>query len=56
VPVVALSLDGTARQAVLAAGARAFVEKDGAPDDLLAALHAAATSSPAPDDPRRNSL
>ena len=38
VPVVALSLDGTARQAVLAAGARAFVEKDGAPDDLLAAL------------------
>ncbi len=31
-PVIALSLDGTARTAALAAGARGFVEKDGAAD------------------------
>ena len=31
-PVIALSLDGAARTAALAAGARAFVEKDGAAD------------------------
>ena len=42
VPVVALGLDSAARSAVLAAGARAFVEKDGATDDLLTALSAAA--------------
>jgi DNA-binding NarL/FixJ family response regulator len=44
VPVVALSLDGATRDAALAAGARAFVEKDGAPETLLAALRAAATT------------
>ncbi|SNR90333.1 hypothetical protein SAMN04488107_0543 [Geodermatophilus saharensis] len=41
VPVVALGLDGAVRAATLAAGARAFVEKDGATDDLLTALSAA---------------
>jgi DNA-binding NarL/FixJ family response regulator len=46
VPVVALSLDGAARQAALDVGAHAFVEKDGAPDALLAALHAAAERNP----------
>jgi DNA-binding NarL/FixJ family response regulator len=46
VPVVALSLDGAARDAALASGARAFVEKDGAPEALLTALHAAARRNP----------
>ena len=42
VPVVAISLDGTNRVQILAAGAVAYVEKDGAVEDLLAALLAAA--------------
>jgi DNA-binding NarL/FixJ family response regulator len=45
VPVVAISLDGTNRVQVLAAGAVAYVEKDGAVEDLLAALLAAAEST-----------
>lgn len=44
VPVVALSLDGAARAAALAAGAAAFVEKDGASNALLTALRAAASA------------
>lgn len=43
VPVVALGLAGSARDAALAAGARSFVEKDGAADVLLTALSTAAT-------------
>jgi DNA-binding NarL/FixJ family response regulator len=46
VPVVALSLDGAARDAALASGARVFVEKDGAADVLLSALHAATGRNP----------
>lgn len=38
-PVVALSASGAARAVSLAAGARAFFEKDSHPDALLAALH-----------------
>jgi DNA-binding NarL/FixJ family response regulator len=38
VPVVAMSAAGGARRAALAAGAAAFVEKDGATDALVAAL------------------
>ena len=38
-PVVALSASAAARAASLAAGARAFFEKDSYPDALLAALH-----------------
>lgn len=45
VPVVALSLAGSARPVALAAGARAFVEKDAGTDALLAALHTAAERS-----------
>jgi DNA-binding NarL/FixJ family response regulator len=41
VPVVAISLDGTSRTEALAAGAVAYVEKDGAVEDLVAALLAA---------------
>lgn len=37
--VVAISLRGSLRDTVLAAGASAFVEKGAAPDVLLAALH-----------------
>ena len=37
-PVVAISLDGTSRSAVLAAGAVAYVEKDGAVEQLVATL------------------
>ncbi len=40
-PVVALSASAGARAASLAAGARAFFEKDSYPDALLAALHRA---------------
>jgi DNA-binding NarL/FixJ family response regulator len=42
VPVVAISLDGSRRRDTLAAGAVAYVEKDGALDDLVAALRRAA--------------
>jgi DNA-binding NarL/FixJ family response regulator len=38
VPVLALSINGTGRADALAAGAHAYLEKDGAPDALLAAL------------------
>jgi DNA-binding NarL/FixJ family response regulator len=38
VPVVAMSAAGGVRAAALAAGAAAFVEKDGATDGLVAAL------------------
>jgi DNA-binding NarL/FixJ family response regulator len=41
-PVVAISLDGTRRREVLAAGAVAYVEKDGSLDSLVAALRQAA--------------
>jgi CheY-like chemotaxis protein len=44
VPVVALSLDGASRPEMLAAGAVAFMEKDGAVDELLDALRGAAYS------------
>jgi len=43
VPVVAISLDGTRRRDALAAGAVAYLEKDGSLDDLVAALRRAAT-------------
>lgn len=39
--VVAISLRGCLRDAVLAAGASAFIEKGAAPEALLAALHSA---------------
>ena len=38
-PVITLSASGAARAASIAAGARAFFEKDSHPDALLAALH-----------------
>lgn len=41
-PVVAISLDGTRRRALLAAGAVAYVEKDGSLDSLVATLRTAA--------------
>ena len=41
-PVVAISLDGSRRRDALAAGAVAYVEKDGALDDLVATLLQAA--------------
>ncbi|MGZ6269533.1 MAG: response regulator [Candidatus Limnocylindrales bacterium] len=41
VPVVAISLEGASRAEMLAAGAVAFVEKDGAVDDLLVTVTAA---------------
>jgi DNA-binding NarL/FixJ family response regulator len=40
VPVVAVSVSSAHRTAALAAGARAFLDKDGHPDTLLAALRA----------------
>jgi DNA-binding NarL/FixJ family response regulator len=42
-PVVAISLDGTRRRQVLAAGAVAYLEKDGSLDSLVATLHSAAS-------------
>ena len=42
-PVVALSASAAAREASIAAGARAFCEKDSHPDALLAALHQSAS-------------
>ena len=45
VPVVAMSLDGVSRDSALRAGALAFVEKDGAIDELVAAVLAVAGSS-----------
>jgi DNA-binding NarL/FixJ family response regulator len=42
VPVVALSIDGAARARSLAAGAATYLEKSGSPDELVAALRAAA--------------
>lgn len=41
VPVVAMSAAGGVRRSALTAGAAAFVEKDGAPEGLVAALLAA---------------
>jgi DNA-binding NarL/FixJ family response regulator len=38
VPVVAISLDGTSRSQVLDAGAVAYLEKDGAVEELVAAV------------------
>ena len=43
VPVVAISLDGTCRRDALAAGAVAYLEKDGSLDDLVATLREAAS-------------
>ena len=43
VPVVAISLDGTRRRDALAAGAVAYLEKDGSLDDLVATLREAAS-------------
>jgi two-component system nitrate/nitrite response regulator NarL len=37
-PVIALSIDGTNRTAALRAGATAYLEKDGNPEDILQAL------------------
>lgn len=45
-PVVAISLDGTSRAAMLAAGALAYVEKEGAPDRLIDVLETLGTCSP----------
>lgn len=42
VPAVAMSTYGGLRRAALAAGAHTFLEKDGSPELLLTALHAAA--------------
>ena len=42
VPVVAVGLSGASRRAALDAGARAFLEKDGAVGPLVAAIRAAA--------------
>src|SRR3954447_25844270 len=44
VPVVAVSVSSAHRAAALAAGATAFLDKDGRPDSLLAALRAAIDS------------
>ena len=46
VPVVAVSLSGTARRAALLAGAVRFVEKDGDDRALIAAIWAAAGREP----------
>jgi CheY-like chemotaxis protein len=43
IPVVAVSVSGAHRTAALAAGATAFLDKDGRPDTLLAALRASST-------------
>jgi DNA-binding NarL/FixJ family response regulator len=43
VPVVAVSVSGAHRTAALAAGATAYLDKDGRPDALLAALRASLT-------------
>ena len=40
-PVIAISLDGTNRREVLAAGAIAYLEKDGAVEQLVETLLAA---------------
>jgi DNA-binding NarL/FixJ family response regulator len=37
-PVVAISVDGGARESAIAAGASAYLEKDGHPEEILAAL------------------
>lgn len=41
IPTVAISMHGEHRDSALAAGARQFLSKDGSPEQLLAALHAA---------------
>lgn len=51
VPVVALSLGGTARPAALRAGATFFVEKDGDTGALIAAIWAAAGGVPGQNVP-----
>jgi DNA-binding NarL/FixJ family response regulator len=51
VPVVVISLDGTSRAEALAAGAVAYLEKDGAVEDLLAALLTAAAPMHLPQRP-----
>jgi DNA-binding NarL/FixJ family response regulator len=54
VPVVAMSATGSARGPALAAGATAFVEKDGAVEELVAALLAAGSGGVSgwPDTPQ----
>jgi DNA-binding NarL/FixJ family response regulator len=42
IPAVAMSIAGGLRRPALAAGAHTFLEKDGSPELLLTALHAAA--------------
>jgi DNA-binding NarL/FixJ family response regulator len=42
IPVVGISLDGTSQAHVLAAGAVAYLEKDGDVEDLVRTVHAAA--------------
>ncbi len=44
-PVVAISFDGAAREAALAAGASRYLEKDGRPEEILAALREVQPSS-----------
>jgi DNA-binding NarL/FixJ family response regulator len=44
IPVVAISLDATLRDRALAAGAVAFVDKDGHPERLLDAVRASSAS------------
>jgi len=44
-PVVAISVDGAAREAALAAGASTYLEKDGRPEEILAALREVRPSS-----------
>ena len=48
VPVVAVSVSGAHRAAALAAGATAYLDKDGRPDALLAALRAALPAERSP--------
>jgi CheY-like chemotaxis protein len=44
IPVVAFSINGASRDAALAAGASAYLEKDGNTDRLLDVLHSASTT------------
>jgi DNA-binding NarL/FixJ family response regulator len=51
VPVVAISIHSSVRASALAAGADQFLDKDSAPDLMVAALRRAAQRRPQPDRP-----
>jgi two-component system response regulator DesR len=51
IPAVAISIQGGLRMSVLAAGAYQFLDKDGTPDLMLAALRAAIAESGRPRNP-----